>query len=862
MKNTLTIRLALSVAAVALAVSCVKESPKEPEDPGKQLEVEAGALTFGASFLPLSKTSLQQDGSSYKVQWTAGESIAVADKPTNKFSTSCTEFAMSFISMDRLSAEFTGTPHDGAGDLYAITPYSSENYMTTTAGKLRTRIPHAQTGIAGAIPPDLNLAAGKIEEGSVMLHNIGCYISFVVGEDDITSITFRGNEVGADSGINSKLSTYTETVAGVVYADFNEGSPFTLSTYAGGTTGHQFEIVLTPEGGVFEKGSRYFILTLPRSFSQGVTFSCTSAGGNFELSSDVEMTLERSKVYPLGTLTRPGFKLSRFEDLNAGTSAEGDHAGAVRRSSLVLDYRSKTTVTPVAGVQVTENGPVYPRFARMANGKWIMTYHNRPANSCGYDCRYFLSDDLLEWTYGDYMFQRYAIDYPAISGNKRTFSNCIPYTLADGSTMAVASYRSNKQYKDYPEANGIVMRRTSDGVTWSRSPASGQEIVSGETNWEPWIYQQPSGRIEVYFTDANNTAFADNDSGTSMVYSDDNGTTWSEKVKVIRHKFDAVNNYFTDQMISVARIPGSNRLFFASEIWDGDDYNLSCGKSKADGTWDALTGNDEGPSDYRWKIISDAAAPTVVFFPSGEMVLAYNTGNSYYGRLAVPDYDAIAAAPSKQLLDATGWWGTIHEVGTHKMVAAMHSGADIKIAQFCLNHDIKATARTAVADGDNKEWRGTDEAVFLGANSQAQATLRCSQDAENLYFLVEVRDEDLKTADYVQVFLAPYGKASLDADCRRFGSKVAAAATQCYWNGSKWTSGSYGITSARAKGGTLDDNTDTDTGYYAEICVPRSAITITDGKVLLNLLLHDSGHDDELLASDSDLSYWIEVSGL
>ena len=26
--------------------------------------------------------------------------------------------------------------------------------------------------------------------------------------------------------------------------------------------------------------------------------------------------------------------------------------------------------------------------------------------------------------------------------------------------------------------------------------------------------------------------------------------------------------------------------------------------------------------------------------------------------------------------------------------------------------------------------------------------------------------------------------------------------------------------------------------------------------------LHDSGHDDELLASDSDLSYWIEVSGL
>ena len=861
MKNTLTIRLALSVAAVALAVSCATEQLKEQEDPGKQLEVEVGALTFGASFLPLGKTSLQQDGSSYKVQWTAGESIVVADTPTNKFSTSCTEFAMSFISMDRLSAEFTGTPHDGAGDLYAITPYSSENYMTTTAGKLRTRIPHAQTGIAGAIPPDLNLAAGKIEEGSVMLHNIGCYISFVVGEDDITSITFRGNEVGADSGINSKLSTYTETVAGVVYADFNEGSPFTLSTYSGGTTGHQFEIVLTPEGGVFEKGERYFILTLPRSFSQGVTFSCTSAGGNFELSSDVEMTLERSKVYPLGTLTRPGFKLARFEDLNAGTAVEGDHAAAAARSSLVLDYRSKTTVTPNSE-QVTDNGPVYPRFARMANGKWIMTYHNRPANSCGYDCRYFLSDDLLSWTYGNYMFQRYAIDYPAISGNKRTFSNCIPCTLADGSTIAVASYRSNKQYKDYPEANGIVMRRTTDGVSWSQSPFTAQEIVSGETNWEPWIYQQPSGRIEVYFTDANNTRYFDNDSGTSMIYSDDNGVTWSGKQKVIRHKFD--DSHFTDQMISVARIPGSSQLFFASEVWDDDDngYSVSIGKSKADGTWDALSDSEEGPSDYRWKQIPSAAAPTVMIFPSGELVLSYNSSSAFYGRLATPDYDAVAAAPAKQLLEASGWWGTVHEVGTHKMVAAIFSGASIVMAQYCLNHDIRATARTAVTDGINQEWRKTDEALFLGANSQAQATLRCSQDAENLYFLVEVRDEDLKTADYVQVFLAPYGKASLDADCRRFGSKVAAAATQCYWNGSKWTSGSYGITSARAKEGTLDDNTDTDTGYYAEICVPRSAITITDGKVLLNLLLHDSGHDDELLASNSDLSYWIEVSGL
>ena len=312
---------------------------------------------------------------------------------------------------------------------------------------------------------------------------------------------------------------------------------------------------------------------------------------------------------------------------------------------------------------------------------------------------------------------------------------------------------------------------------------------------------------------------------------------------------------------SVARIPGSSQLFFASEVWNGSAYRVSYGKSNADGTWTALGENEEGPSDYRWAQIV-GAAPTVMMFPSGELVLTYNSADNFYGRLATADYDAIQSAPEQRLLDAVGFWGTVHEVGTHKMVTAMHSGAGIVIAQYCLNHDIKATARTVTADGDNSEWAKTDEALFLGANGQAQATLRCSQDAENLYFLVEVKDYDLQAADNVQVFLAPYGTASLDDKCRRFGSEVNADAAQCYWNGSAWTSGSYGITAARRFEGTLDSDSDTDTGWFTEIKVPRSAVEIVGGKVLLNFLLHDTGSSDEALTAVAYTPKWIEVSGL
>ena len=41
-------------------------------------------------------------------------------------------------------------------------------------------------------------------------------------------------------------------------------------------------------------------------------------------------------------------------------------------------------------------------------------------------------------------------------------------------------------------------------------------------------------------------------------------------------------------------------------------------------------------------------------------------------------------------------------------------------------------------NGNNREWKKTDEALFLGEFSDACATIRAAQDEDNLYFLVEV----------------------------------------------------------------------------------------------------------------------------
>ena len=71
-------------------------------------------------------------------------------------------------------------------------------------------------------------------------------------------------------------------------------------------------------------------------------------------------------------------------------------------------------------------------------------------------------------------------------------------------------------------------------------------------------------------------------------------------------------------------------------------------------------------------------------------------------------------------------------------------------------------------DGDDSEWAESDEALFVGSRCQAQATLRCSADAENLYFLVEVFDESLSSTDFAYILLSPDNDTeNLSAKSRR-----------------------------------------------------------------------------------------------
>ena len=556
-----------------------------------------------------------------------------------------------------------------------------------------------------------------------------------------------------------------------------------------------------------------------------------------------------------GTGQKKTLDLTPFEDLNQGTVAINSHEDFTSRSSLMMNRRS---YVEIGADQTKVDAPVYPRVKKMENGNYILFYQN---NQIGADSYYVVSTDLQTWTGGDRVFARHAIVDQSGANNERRFSTCNVLVLDNGDILAVASYRANRDYRLLPKDNGLIMSRSSDnGLTWS-DPV---EIYQG-TNWEPHLLQLPSGEIHCYFTDSR-THIADYNTGTALIVSNDNGQSWTPSFgsgpnRVIRQKFGEQNgiNLYTDQMPGVIQLNNSNKLAAAIESYNNaSNYYLSLAYSDNDGQWLQLTENEEGPSD-RENYVFAGAAPSLAQFPSGETVLSYNSESNF--RLKIGDAEATSFGEPYAPFGKTGYWGTIEPIDSHQMIGSMHTSGAIMLARFNLNHRIMATSRSVDADGDNQEWAATDDAFFVGQKSQAQATLRCSSDDSNLYFLVEVFDDDISKDDYISIYITPSDNAQVNADARRIRvSHSGLKSTDNYGGG--WRALEMDVTIGSSYDGTLSNNNDTDNGYLVEVAIPKSELNLTSGELLVNFSLFDlqGGEDAISSTADTDTGNWIPVS--
>lgn len=576
---------------------------------------------------------------------------------------------------------------------------------------------------------------------------------------------------------------------------------------------------------------------------------------------------------------RQTLQFTPIEELNAGEAKLNSHAGLTGRS----------TLSPIAdtyvqlGKDVTnEDKPVYPRFAKTGSGDYMMFYHyGNESTWAGNECEYLRSNDLVSWTNYKKLFPVYAITDCTGKSNKRGYAGPHPLLLANGDLMVVAATRAISSYRDRNADNGLSIRISHDGGnSWDE-----EKIVFVGTNWEPMPLQLSSGRIQIYYTDSKklfgSSAFGAGQevisTGSSYIYSDDNGKTWQPSDPLNGHlRAFAQVRYrngdeivLTDQMPAVIELAGTKKLAAAAESFiGGSKYEtyISLAYSDENGNWGSPDSDGVLPKDRKDKVFL-GCAPYLVQFPSGETVLSYNQNSYFYMRQGNENAEGFGDAIkvfAQTAATGKGFWGSMYCFDSHRMVAGVGGSNVIQVGQFYLNHSITAANHAVKMDGNNTDWKTTDEALYLCSLGATKSTVRCSADADKVYFLFDVVDKDISKDDYVQIFFSNPEKSELSSGAVRVKASYLGLKTAGPYAGG-WRESDIGAEVASSYDGTPGLNVDEDHGYVVEIAVPRKSLPIKDGELLVNPVLFDiknGGEDAIVPTADKSTEKWICVSGL
>ena len=164
-------------------------------------------------------------------------------------------------------------------------------------------------------------------------------------------------------------------------------------------------------------------------------------------------------------------------------------------------------------------------------------------------------------------------------------------------------------------------------------------------------------------------------------------------------------------------------------------------------------------------------------------------------------------------------------------------------------------------DGNNTEWRNTDEALYICSLGETKALVRMASDKDNVYVLFDVKDKDISKDDYVTVFFADPEKTNLSgavrvkASCMGLKNSGPMAGT--------WKEANVGAAVSASYDGTPSLNVDEDNGYVVEISIPKSSLPVRNGKVLANVALFDiknGGEDAIVPTTESGTEKWISVT--
>ena len=857
--------IGLFLAIIATLSSCVK-------DPHQESPLQE--MTFAAYNEAGCESKTYLDG--LNVVWHADDIIGIHDRLTSGVDENHNrQFEVSSVNPDG-SAIFSGTATKGQDVYYATYPYDPKNFVTTE-GRMRIGFISSQTASSpGTFDKKYNSSAAVLKDGVFRFKNLGGLLKFTLTKDNVTKVTLTAND--------------GKTVGGVYYIYLDGNGNIDTARTTMPSNGTRKTMYLSPSGNsTFAPGDYYFVLTA-RTYKGGMTVTFNlSDGSSLTAVCNDDIIVERSKITYIGSfetssdpLKDETLTIMSALEMNKGESEINSHADMLDRSVL----------SPIGGTEIKlgesvtkDSRPVYPRFIRTDAGDHLLFYHTGVTTSsggtswAGNECQYLRSADLINWTWEKKLLSAYAITDCAGKSNKRVYAGANMAKLANGNILLVASTRAVSNYRERNADNGLAIRISHDnGLTWDA-----EQIVYVGTNWEPMPVVLPSGRIHIYYTDSKKLsegAFGTGkeviSSGTSYIWSDDNGKTWNGgsnnaaehllSFAQVRYEYGS-QLIMTDQMPAVIALNNSNKLAAAAESFiGGANYtsHISLAYTDETGSWGTPDSRGVLPKDRNDNFIL-GSAPYLVQFPSGESVLAYNRNSVFYMRQG--NAEARNFGDELRVFNASssdGFWGTLYCIDSHSMVAGIGgSGSVMQVGQFYLNHAIKASEHAVTADGSNKDWNETDEALYICQLEKAKASLRCSKTGGYVYFAFDVADENVSENDYVSLYLSDASETSLSSTSIRLRASCKGLKDFCKYNGNTWTSANTDIEASARYNATTNNSSDTDKGYVVEFAIPASALPISAGKLLVNASIHDEGSDASIVdASGTSTNKWMIINNL
>lgn len=255
-----TKRTAIFAAALLMLAACQTEVEIQEdistEDNTTGVLITAPDIHASLETGTPTKSSLEVDGEGVgTIFWNPADEINVFYGTTSTHYTS--QNATNATTAVFKTSDVIGVSEGASENIWGLYPYNPSATCTGTA--VNTTLPATQYGVPGTFDDDLFITLAHNTSTALVFYNVCGGIKFSLSRDDITSITFRGNN--------------NEDIAGDISLAFSEGLP-TVSVTSGVK-----EITLTPKaGGSFASGEYYYIILLPGVLSNGFTMTFTTSG--------------------------------------------------------------------------------------------------------------------------------------------------------------------------------------------------------------------------------------------------------------------------------------------------------------------------------------------------------------------------------------------------------------------------------------------------------------------------------------------------------------------------------------------------------------------------------------------------------